>query len=152
MRGTIKMCGITQQEIAKRLGVSQSYIANKLRLLKLSPDERAEAEARGLNERHARALLGLKTADDMEKAAYQVMQQGLTVRQTEELVKNFYRVREKTEKQPDIYVRQLERDMSASTGHKITISHGAKKGRLVVEYYGNEDLEAVCAALRQIRK
>ena len=42
--------------------------------------------------------------------------------------------------------------MSASTGHKITISHGAKKGRLVVEYYGNEDLEAVCAALRQIRK
>ena len=67
-------------------------------------------------------------------------------------MKNFYRTKEKAEKQTDIYVRQLERDMSASTGHKITISHGAKKGRLVVEYYGNEDLEAVCAALRQIRK
>mgnify|MGYP000440662848 CR=1 FL=1 len=55
------------------------------------------------------------------------------------------------EKAPDIYVRDLERSMSALTGHKITIRHGAKKGTLTIEYYGNDDLDAVCQALRSVQ-
>ena len=55
------------------------------------------------------------------------------------------------EKTPDIYVEQLERDMSSLTAHRITIKHGAKKGKITIEYYGNEDLEAVCEALKGIR-
>ena len=148
----MNLSGMTQEQVAQKVGKSRPSVANALRLLNLPEQVSRIVRAGGISAGHGRALLGLKTADDMEKAAYQVMQQGLTVRQTEDLVKNFYRTKEKAEKQTDIYVRQLERDMSASTGHKITISHGAKKGRLVVEYYGNEDLEAVCAALRQIRK
>ena len=148
----MNLSALTQEQVAQKVGKSRPSVANALRLLNLPEQVSRIVRAGGISAGHGRALLGLKCADDMEKAAYQVMQQGLTVRQTEDLVKNFYRTREKAEKQTDIYVRQLERDMSASTGHKITINHGAKKGRLVVEYYGNEDLEAVCAALKQIRK
>ena len=148
----MNLSGMTQEQAAQKVGKSRPAVANALRLLNLPEPVRRILRNGGISAGHGRALLALKTAEDMENAAKQVMQQGLTVRQTEDLVKHFYRRKEKADKQPDIYVRQLERDMSASTGHKITISHGAKKGRLVVEYYGNEDLEAVCAALRQIRK
>ena len=60
LEGTIKMCKLTQSDIAKKLGVSQSYIANKLRLLSFSESMKAEILSSGLTERHARAVLRLK--------------------------------------------------------------------------------------------
>ena len=51
-----------------------------------------------------------------------------------------------------MYIRELEREMASKTNHNVKISHGAKKGRLTIEYYGNEDLERICAALEKINK
>ena len=77
---------ITQEEAAKRLGISQSYLANKLRLLKLSPEEQSEILEYKLTERHARALLRLEEPELQRMAARHVAEQGLTVARTEEYV------------------------------------------------------------------
>ena len=88
----------------------------------------------------------------MLKAAQTILEQQLSVRQTEALVKQLQKQpADKPEKTPDIYVQDLEREMAAFTGHKIIIQPGAKKGKITIEYYGNEDLEAVCEALKGIR-
>lgn len=78
--------GVTQEEAARRLGKSQSAIANKLRLLRLTPEERKCIVENGLSERHARAILRISQEDFRKKLLAQVVEKGLTVRQTEELV------------------------------------------------------------------
>ena len=86
LRGTMDMCGITQLELAKKLGVSQSYIANKLRLLKLSEKMQADVIAAGLSERHARALLKLPDEHTRRRALDKICSDGLSVAETEALV------------------------------------------------------------------
>lgn len=78
--------GVTQEEAARRLGKSQSAIANKLRLLRLTPEERKCIVENSLSERHARAILRIPQEDARKKLLAQVVEKGLTVRQTEELV------------------------------------------------------------------
>ncbi len=78
---------ITQEEAAKRLGISQSYLANKLRLLKLSPEEQEEILEHHLSERHARALLRIGDISLRQRVLETVIQRGLNVSQTEELAK-----------------------------------------------------------------
>ena len=78
--------GLTQEELAGRLGKTQSSIANKLRLLRLPPSVREIISREILSERHARALLRLESEEQQLKIVNQVVEQGLNVRQTEELV------------------------------------------------------------------
>ncbi|HIY28128.1 MAG TPA: ParB/RepB/Spo0J family partition protein [Firmicutes bacterium] len=78
--------GVTQEEAARRLGKSQSAIANKLRLLRLTSEERKCIVENGLSERHARAILRIPQEEARKKLLAQVVEKGLTVRQTEELV------------------------------------------------------------------
>ena len=78
--------GVTQEEAARRLGKSQSAIANKLRLLRLTSEERKCIVENGLSERHARAILRIPQEDVRKKLLAQVVEKGLTVRQTEELI------------------------------------------------------------------
>ena len=84
--GMIRMLSLTQEEIASRLGVSQSYVANKLRLLKFSPRVREKIIASGISERHARTLLRLEGDDTILHMIEQISRDALTVQSTEELV------------------------------------------------------------------
>ena len=144
--------GLTQEQAAQRVGVSRPAVANALRLLNLPVSVSALLREKKLSAGHARALLPLEKPERMELAANAVLEQQLSVRQTEALVKQLLKSpRQAVEKAPDIYVRDLERSMSSLTGHKITIRHGAKKGTLTIEYYGNDDLDAVCQALRSVQ-
>ncbi len=144
--------GLTQELAAQRVGVSRPAVANALRLLNLPVSISALLREKKLSAGHARALLPLEKPERMELAANAVLEQHLSVRQTEALVKQLMKApRQAVEKAPDIYVRDLERSMSSLTGHKITIRHGAKKGTLTIEYYGNDDLDAVCQALRSVQ-
>ena len=86
LSGMIQMLGLTQDEVAKKLGVSQSYIANKLRLLKFSPSVREKIRESGLSERHARALLRLPHDEDILFFVEKIRGDSLTVQSTEELV------------------------------------------------------------------
>ena len=144
--------GLTQEQAAQRVGRSRPAVANALRLLSLPKSVGTLLREKQLSAGHARALLPLEREEVMLKAAHTILEQQLSVRQTEALVKQLQKApADKPEKTPDIYVQDLERAMAAFTGHKITIRHGAKKGKITIEYYGNEDLEAVCEALKGIR-
>ncbi len=84
--GTIRMCGLTQAEIATRLGVSQSYIANKLRLLKFSAAMQEKITESGICERQARTLLRVGSEKIQEHLLSQITAKRLTVAETEALV------------------------------------------------------------------
>ena len=144
--------GLTQEQAAQRVGRSRPAVANALRLLSLPRSVETLLREKQLSAGHARALLPLEREEVMLKAAQTILEQQLSVRQTEALVKQLQKQpSDKPEKTPDIYVQDLERAMASITGHKVTIQHGEKKGKITIEYYGNEDLEAVCEALKGIR-
>ncbi|MBQ8372523.1 MAG: hypothetical protein IJX38_06285 [Clostridia bacterium] len=86
MEGTLKLCGITQEELGKRMGVSQSYIANKLRLLGFSEKMRARIRESGISERHARSLLRLECEEKQAELLEKITERGLSVRECEALV------------------------------------------------------------------
>lgn len=86
IRSMIEMCGLTQSQIAKKMGVSQSYVANKIRLLGFPEDIRALITENRLTERHARLLLKLKDESDMRSAIKKIKAMHLSVAATEALV------------------------------------------------------------------
>ena len=150
----IERMGLTQSEASDRIGRSRSAIANSLRLLSLPEEIKEMLSAGELTAGHARALLPLESEKKIKEAATTVVLKELSVRETEELVKTLLKSPKESVKKSDmtaIYIKQLEDDMSESTGHRISIKHGAKRGKLTIEYYGNEDLEKVCDALKNIK-
>lgn len=146
--------GLSQEMAGEKVGRSRAYIANALRLLNL-PQSVIDMVASGaLSAGHGRALVPLAEEQALE-AAKRILEQELSVRETEKLVKRMQEAAQTpdTPKKTDdtaMYVRELERTLTSATGHRITIAHGRRKGRLTIEYYGNDDLERVCAALNQI--
>ena len=86
MSGTLKLCNITQKELAERMGVSQSYVANKLRLLSFSTYLEKLIIKHGISERHARAILRLESEEDRLEILEKVIARDLTVRECEALV------------------------------------------------------------------
>ena len=86
IKGMIELCSLTQSEVAKKLGVSQSYVANKLRLLGFSQGMQTEIISHGLSERHARTLLRLKDEDMQRTALEKIRSMHLTVIETEAIV------------------------------------------------------------------
>ncbi len=148
--------GLTQEEIAQRMGRSRPAIANALRLTALPPLLRDMVVDGDLSAGHARALLGLPRVDLQEKAAQQVVSQELTVRQTEALVKKL-QAEDKPPKPQGaedttrIYLAELEKTLSSRFGRKVSISAGRKKGKIELEYYDLDDLEHLLALLESAK-
>ena len=86
IEGMIKMCKMTQGEVAKKLGVSQSYVGNKVRLLGFSKEAEGLISEGGLSERHARALLRIKDEEKLLETIKKVIDRGLTVAECEAAV------------------------------------------------------------------
>ena len=86
LKGTMNLCSLSQSEMAKKLGVSQSYVANKLRLLRFDERARERILAAGLTERHARALLRLEGRGELEVALDKIIREKLNVQRSEALV------------------------------------------------------------------
>ena len=144
--------GLTQEQVAQQMGKSRPAITNTLRLLAL-PDEVMQLLEDGtLSAGHARALLSLPSPGLQREAAKRVVEEQLSVRQTEALVKALQKgKREKPKPQgPDLslYLGELEKDLSGRLGRKVRISHKGKKGRIELEYYNEQDLEALLQQLR----
>ncbi|MCA0920277.1 ParB/RepB/Spo0J family partition protein [Pseudooceanicola nanhaiensis] len=150
-RALMDRFGHTQEKVAEALGKSRSYIANLLRLLNL-PDEILNYLKEGqLSAGHARALI---TAENPVALARQVIQRGLSVRETERLVKLGQEQKPKAEKKPrslekDADTRALEGDLSATIGMKVSIDHtqGQKSGKVVISYDSLEKLDELCSLL-----
>jgi ParB family chromosome partitioning protein len=138
--------GLTQQQVAEAGGKSRSTIANLLRLLALQADVRRMLEHGDLEMGHARALLALPEKDQLQ-AARQVTAQGLSVRQTEQLVRCLLERpgQVQTPKKPvQQDVLRLERRLAESLGAPVKIRHNAQgKGRLEITYNSLEELDGV---------
>jgi ParB family transcriptional regulator, chromosome partitioning protein len=136
---------LTQQEVATAVGKSRSTVANLLRLMTLEAEVRRLVEHGDLEMGHARALLGLEGANQ-SAAARTVVAKGLTVRQTEALVRNLL-----TKKPPggskkplDPDIRRLQDDLSQRLGAAVLIQHGSKgRGKLVLLYNSLDELDGI---------
>lgn len=151
-RSLIDEYSLTQEEISRRLGKSRSAIANSLRLLSLGDTISALLIDGSLSTGHARALLGLEDEDMRNAAAETVINEGLNVRQTEQLVKKLSNNKPKKEKPPVneefmVQLNNIADNLRNRFGTKVNISHGDKKGKIEIEYYGNEDLDRILGLL-----
>ena len=146
--------GLTQEQVAQQMGKSRPPITNTLRLLALPEEVMALVEEGSLSAGHARAILGAPSPALQKEAAKRVVESQLSVRQTEALVKALQK--EKKEKaKPDgpdlsLYLGELEKDLSGRLGRKVKIAHKGKKGRIELEYYNEQDMEALLALLQHL--
>ena len=146
---------MTQEEAAARVGKSRSAVTNALRLLGLTPSVRALVEEGKLSAGHARALVPL-SPPLQEKAANAVVTGGLSVRQTEALVKRLSAEKKPEKKAPEgvDYTAEAQKDLSSRLGRGVKIVSGKKKGKIELEYYGLDDLNDLldALALLQVKK
>ncbi|MBE6734181.1 MAG: ParB/RepB/Spo0J family partition protein [Ruminococcaceae bacterium] len=137
--------GLTQEEVATAVGKSRPVVANALRILKLPEYVQALVSEGKLSSGHARALAGLEDADVICALAEEIVERGLSVRETEKLVKlqTENKPKKKTEKvaKPHYYT-EVEMAMTENLGRKVTVSKakGGKGGVLQIEFYSDEEL------------
>ena len=140
--------GMTQEQAARRLGKSRPAVANALRLLHLPEAVREMVEAKELTAGHARALLAIEDAELLTACAEEVRGRGLSVRETERLVKKY--CAQPKEKAPrkrhsDPFFTEAELSLSRALGRSVQIKEGKKGGRLILEYFDKEDLKRLSA-------
>ena len=144
---------MTQEEAAQRVGKSRSGVTNALRLLGLSPSVRKLVEENKLTAGHARALVPLSPSLQ-ESAANAIIAGGLSVRQTEALVKRLS-AEKKEVKKPQTdgvdYLAEAQNELKAKLCRGVKIVSGRKKGRIELEYYGLDDLNDLLDALALIK-
>lgn len=136
---------LTQDELALKVGKSRPHVANFLRLLQLPEKVQKEVMDGKLSMGHARALLGLKDKQAMEKMAQKCIKDELSVRQLEELIKQKNVSREtsakKRENKPDRQLVRYEERLKSKLGTAVKIKMGRKKGKIEIEFFSNDDLE-----------
>ncbi len=143
--------GMTQEEVAHRMGKSRPAIANSLRLLSLPDAVRFLLEEGTLSAGHARAILGAPEGEPQKRLAQKVVAEGLSVRETEALAK-----RMESEPAPakqavrdhDIYFKELEDELSRRFARKVVFLPGKKKNVVQMEYYDLDDLDELLRELR----
>lgn len=142
---------LTQQEVADAVGKSRTTVTNLLRLMSLKEDVRRMLEHGDLEMGHARAILGLPQ-QLQSMAAKSVVGKGLSVRQTESLVRKLQEENQekpvkKTE--PDKDIKNLEEELSQKIGSPVTIQHGAKgKGKLIIKYSSLDELDGILSHIK----
>lgn len=145
--------GMSQEEAAKSVGKSRPAVANALRLLKLPKAIVLLVEDGSLSAGHARALIPLPSEELQKEAAQKIMEQQLSVRQTEALIKRM--LKPQTEPEPESilrvdYYKECEKSLSKRLGRGVHIQPGKKKGIFQLEYYGQEDLQQLMDALEAL--
>ena len=140
--------GATQEELAKRIARSRPQIANTLRLLKLPPSVQKKVAAQVITAGHARALLSLSTPEEMERLAERIVAEGLSVRTTEEIVrlgkaKATPRPRARQQRPLSPLGESVVSALSDTYDTRVTITEGRKKGRIVIEFAGADDLQRI---------
>ena len=146
---------MTQEAISESVGKSRSAVANSLRLLSLDDELLALVREKELSEGHARALLGLSDREKRLFLASKIVEEGLSVRQTEALVKKYNTEPEDNDElskeealpQAQLAVEDICGRLQSSLATKVRITSGKKKGKIEIEYYGNDDLERIVSLI-----
>jgi len=144
---------MTQAQMAERTGKDRATVSNFLRLLKLPEAIQKLVEAGELSFGHARALLALESAEAITAAAKKVQALNLSVRATESYIQNLINPEAKSQYKPakhvDPNVREAEDQLRRTLGLKVTIDDKKGKGKVIIEYSGVEDFDAILTALGQ---
>ena len=149
--------GTTQEELSKRIARSRPQIANTMRLLKLPPSVQSKVAAQTISAGHARALLALNSPEEMESLAQRIIAEGLSVRTTEELIR-LGRVKAQTgptrrrEKIVSALGQAVISSLSDVYETRVTITEGARKGKIVIEFAGEEDLQRIADLIAEQKR
>ncbi|NQT95452.1 MAG: ParB/RepB/Spo0J family partition protein [Candidatus Omnitrophica bacterium] len=141
---------LTQERIAQAVGKDRTSVTNTIRLLNLSDKIQQLILNDMLTMGHARALLSIPDARKQIKLAEKIIKKGLSVRETEQLVKP-HAIRRKTSQRAtvDPHTRAAEEELQQALGTKVNIHHGKKRGKLVIEYYSPTDLERIIGIIKR---
>jgi ParB family chromosome partitioning protein len=138
----------TQEQVAERMGKDRSTVANFIRLLKLPPDIQLAVRSGQLSMGHARALVNVDTIDRQLYIYKQIKEKGLSVRQTEELVRNLYKETGAVKKfskssLPPAY-QKIEDNLASYFSTRVKLKHGRKgNGQIIIDYYSTEELTKI---------
>lgn len=145
--------GVTQNELADRIGRSRPQVTNMIRLLRLPVSVQKRVAAGTLSAGHARAILSLEDSEAMDHIADRVIAEGLSVRATEEAVTLYKRegkpaqpVQKKPTVQPQYFTQSAER-LSDRFDTKVTVTMGKRKGKMVVEFGDRDDFERIISLI-----
>ncbi|MFQ3546280.1 ParB/RepB/Spo0J family partition protein [Halobacillus rhizosphaerae] len=142
----MKELGVTQDQLAGRLGKSRSHIANLVRLLSLPSDIIKHMNQGTLTMGHGRALLGLKDKQELSSVADKIVKDQLNVRQVERLIADMNEqkaAKKKKETEKDIFIKAREETLKEQLGTGVTIHKGKRKGKIEIEFFNDEDLERI---------
>ena len=155
-RALIDQFGLKQDTVAERVGRSRSAVANSLRLLSLSDEVRSMVIDGKLSSGHARAVLSIQEESKRLAAAKTMADTGMSVRQAEAYAKKLNKPAQEDkpvpvpkEFQPDYYA-ELQRKLEGALGRRVHIENKKNKGRIELEYYGDDDLERLVSALAAV--
>ena len=150
LQALIDKCGFTQEEVAASVGKSRAAIANSLRLLRLPQEVRDMTREGSISAGHARALLSLDNEAVIYEAAQNIVNNNLSVRDIERLVKIQDKnavVSQKRYKRRDSFYDEVELTLSEVLGRKVKVYNGKGKGTLEIEFYSQEDLKNIANKL-----
>jgi ParB family chromosome partitioning protein len=143
--------GMRQEDIAQKVGRSRAAVANSMRLLDLHQQVQAWLTQGLLSVGHAKVLLGLKEPEEQRAVAETILRRSATVRATERLVaRQLGGTRPRRKRQTvttSATIDDLQNRLQEHLGTRVTLHHGEKRGRIEIEYYGNDDLQRVLSAL-----
>ena len=141
IRNLIQDYGLRQEDVAKKLGKSRSAIANSVRILNLDPRVLELAKEGKLTEGHCKSLLTITDSEKQYKTAIQMIERNATVRQVE----NAVRVQETPEEleRKHVLYKDIENTFQGFFGTKVRLDAGKRRGKIVIEYSSNEDLERI---------
>lgn len=138
--------GLTQEMLAAKVGKSRPHIANSLRLLNLSPEIKGSIREQKLTAGHARALLAVEDNEKRNRVAAEVIKQGLSVRETEALIKKLDRRRRlakiKREKEP-LEAKALEEKLQSRLSTRVRVRVGKRGGTIEIDFFAPEELERI---------
>ena len=145
----IEQCGLTQAQLAEKVGKNRSSITNTLRLLTLPPNLKALIVEGKLTEGHARAVLSVTDPAMRDRVAQRIISESLSVRQTEGLARQARR-RRLTIKRKSPAIEEAETFLKHTFGTAVKIIPGLKKGRIKMEYYGDDALNRLLYLFRKL--
>lgn len=141
--------GLTQEEVARKVGKDRATVTNYLRLLKLPPEVTAEIISGKISMGHARAILSIEGPAAQRKLCREVVSKGLSVRETERLAARGERKVPPTEKTA-IHLKPIEKELRELFGTKVTITERSGRGRVNIEFYSSEERERILDILRSM--
>lgn len=135
---------LTQEELSLTIGKSRSYISNSVRILNLDNKVLDHISSGELSQGHGKAILSIKDKEQQVKIAKEILYKNLNVRDAENLTRNKNNVEKGLE---ESYIISIEEKLMMSLGTKVNLLQGEKKGKIEIEYYGDEDLERLLEIL-----